>query len=270
MTEAHARLYLAAARDDPLVAAWIRILDEHRLPARAEVAPSDFQGSFDDLFLLDLIPAQLFNAIDFKHRLAELIPSAHDIDRALSRLADLRADHPKEHYVMDDKFGKFTDSKALTLRGAESRRSLLRAEPFSPLTMPDAPAPFAMLARSERESAAFDLLEPSPRSGVLARNDLAATRRALEPRTGLPCQRFDADEDEATPGDPRTFVRDFDLQVLCCGKPVVLEYENGEEVGQVEGSDAILVEFLFYGECPQCGGRKTINETRPLPPEVWR
>lgn len=262
MNEARARRYLAAARDDPLVAAWIRILDEHHLPPRAEVAPHDFADSFADFFALDLVSAAVFNAADFKHRLSELTPSAPDLDRALLRLADLDADDHRKEFLMNDKFDLF-DKKALALRDAEPRRALSRAEPFAPLSTPRTPAPFDLLASPAPPPASLAPLAPSTRS-----SELAGVRRALEPHARLPCQRVDADVDEASPGDPRTFIRDFDLRVLCCGREVELIYESGEEVGSVENSDDVTVEFLFYAQCPNCHSDQHLQVTRRLPPEA--
>lgn len=268
MNEARARLYLAAARDDPLVAAWIRILDEHQLPARTEVAPVDWQEAFADLFWLGLVSADVFNAIDFKHRLCQLIPSTRAIDRALSRLADLRAEGHHQEYLMD-KFDPFGDPKALALRGAEPHRALTKKDPPSPLSS-NAPAPFDMLAAPARATGPLAPSAPSSRSSALDGSSLAATRRALERPADLPCHRVGSAEDEAGPGDPRTYIKDFDVHFYCCGEELELIYENGEEVGTREDSDAVLVEFCFYAACPHCKSEKHIHETRPLPADAWR
>jgi hypothetical protein len=278
MTEARARLYLAAARNDPLVAAWIAILDEHQLPARAEIAPGDWQETFADLFWLDLISPDAFNAVDFKNRLSQLIPSSRAVDEALQRLFDLRAENEFLEVLMDklDPFGPSsptTDEKSLALRQAEPRQALATRAPTPPLAS-NAPAPFDLFAAPTRAAAPLASSAPSPLArrappaSQLAANPLAATRRALEQPAALPCHRVGGTDEGLSPPDPRTFIKAYDLRLYCCGQEVELDFENGEQIGTSDGGDTVLVEFVFYAQCPHCKSDKHIHETRQLPAEA--
>src|SRR6266542_3226680 len=262
MTEARARLYLAAACDDPLVAAWISILDQHRLPPRAEIARFDWQDAFADLFNLGFVPDEFFNAVDFKHDLNALTPSAYAIDRALGRLVDVRAQAALETIRMD-KFDPFADSNALTLRDAEPRRSLTRHEELTPLA-PRKPPLFDMLPAGPRSAPSLAPIAPSPRLNGFAP---AADGRRPSGRTGLPCQEVEDNEDG--PGDPRSYIQGFDIHFYCCGNEVPLNYENGEETPEQDtNGERVMVEFVFYGTCPTCESHKHIHEIRPLPIEA--
>jgi hypothetical protein len=185
------------------------------------------------------------------------------------RLADLRAQHALEASTMS-KLDPFADSKALTLRTAEPRRSLTKADVFAPLEK-RAPAPFDLLATPRRTAAPLSPLSPS-RGAELAGGALAATRRALERPAlerpaDLPCHRVG--DPEAETADPRTYVEGFDVHVYCCGHEIELIYENGEEcAGQTDG-DSVMVEFVFYAHCKHCRSEKHIHEIRPLPRDRW-
>jgi hypothetical protein len=262
MTEARARLYLAAACDDPLVAAWVSILDAHRLPPRAEIARFDWQDAFGDLFNHGLVADDFFNAVDFKRDLNAITPSACVIDQALDRLTDLRAQAHLETLRMD-KFDPFADSKALTLPGSEPRRSLTRHEGLTPLA-PTKPPLFDLAPAPPSSVPSLAPITRSSRSSALG--PVAGARRAVE--RGLPCQ--EVEDEEAPPGDPRTYIEGFNVQLYCCGKEVRLEYENGEELHEQEAnSDCVLVEFMLYGECPTCQSQKHLHEIRRLPLAAW-
>src|SRR5579862_6688749 len=90
---AQAELYVAAARGNPFLAAWVSVLDAHQMPPITEVAPADWEQAFEDLFCLGFVTDGQFNAVDFKKSFRRKPPPARDVESALAALSELRQPH---------------------------------------------------------------------------------------------------------------------------------------------------------------------------------
>ncbi len=90
MDRAQAELYVAAARGNPFLAAWVSVVDAHQMPPITEVAPADWEEAFEDLFCLGFVTDGQFNAVDFKKSFRRTPPPARDVEAALAEPTNWR------------------------------------------------------------------------------------------------------------------------------------------------------------------------------------
>jgi hypothetical protein len=244
----NARLYLTAARDDPLLAAWVSVLDAHGMPHRTDVAPPDWEDAFEQLFNLGFIASAYFNALDFKREFRHRRPPERDVEAALSALANLR--QPSTQEIEMAEFDLFEKQQAAL--APRNGGSLSRHPSFEPLA-PRRTAPNELIDRPVMPSAQLAPLEP--------------TRRAIQTaaaRPGLPCHAVGDDRD--FPLDPRTYVDDFEFSLFCCGCALEIVYDDGQDVTRnFPDRDQQMVEFCWHAVCTHCNSEHFHTVTRPLP-----
>jgi hypothetical protein len=180
-------------------------------------------------------------------------PPPNDVEAALSALAALRQAESTQEDIMS-KFDIFEKPEAaLALRSAPKSQPLARNEAFEPLA-PRAPAPHELIARPSRSVAPLAPHEP--------------TRRVLEPAApkpgGLPCQRVE--DGSPFDVDPRTYVDEFAMTLTCCGRPLEITWDGGEEVtNEFQDPTQTMVEWAWHAVCPHCHGEHHHALVRPLP-----
>jgi hypothetical protein len=274
-----ARLYLVAAEDNPLIAAWISVLDEHGMHCRTEIAPQDWEAAFEDLFSLGFVDHSDFNALDFKRAFRRRPPPIADVEAALNRLASLRQLADEDHH-QEISMSK-SDRSALDFPLEREESLSLTSAERQKLGMFYVDEPAALVR--ERVGAlapalaAGDLFAPSiPAARGLATSAdglelLGSTRRALErvspERTSLarrPAAR--EDEDGEPIADPRPYISELDMRLHCCGRELELLYEDGHDVShQLPQSGHLMLEFTWSAACPICNTEHHHTATRPYP-----
>ena len=55
-----------AARDEPLIASWVSVLDKYKMPCSCDVAPNDWWDAYQDFYQFGLVSEQDFNSVDTK------------------------------------------------------------------------------------------------------------------------------------------------------------------------------------------------------------
>ena len=66
MNEERARRYVVSSNGNAFVAAWISILDEHKLPLGTSIPPQDWYNAFEELYLSNAIDEIAFNTCNVK------------------------------------------------------------------------------------------------------------------------------------------------------------------------------------------------------------
>jgi hypothetical protein len=254
MDRPQARLYLAAAGGDPFLAAWVSVLDRHHMHHRTDVAPYDWEDAFEELFNLELVSDEQFNAIDYKRVFRRRTPPVNDVEAALSALAALRQPASTKEVRMS-KFDIFEKPEAaLALRNGNEHQPLARHESLAPLA-PRFPAPDELVARPVKPAAPLAPLEPTRRTIESTQSD----------PVGLPRQSIE-DEDTEFPSDPRTYVEEFDMKLECCGLKLEIEYDDGQDVSnEFNPSEQRMIEFAWHAVCPHCHGEHHHTIVRPFP-----
>ncbi len=246
MTRDRAALYLAAARSNPFLAAWVGVLDEHAMHYRTEVAPPDWEAAFEELFNLGFVSEDQFNRVDFKREFRRKPPPARDIEAALSSLAAMRCEQEIEENDMS-KFDLFEKGDALTVT---QKGNLAKHDGFQPIC--------------RRESAPREIISTPTRNEVLA--PLEPTRRVLDSATSSSRRALSSGDGKDFPADPRSYVEEFNLKLYCCGEPVELVYDDGRDATEeFQGTTRMLIEFIFHAVCPHCNGEHYHSIVRPMP-----
>jgi hypothetical protein len=241
---AEAELYVAAARGNPFLAAWVSVLDTFGMPPITEVAPTDWEDAFEDLFHLGFIADEQFNAVDFKKSFRQRPPPARDVESALAELAVLRQPYQLEDCLMARDIFDKPDALAPTT----STRVDLATGGFEPL--------------ARRSNFPAEIIAPSARAASLA--PLEPTRRV--PELGAATRAVGAAAEEGHWSiDPRTYVEELQVEIYCCGQKCDLVFDDGRDVTVEEGAPENMVELLFHAVCPHCRSQKLLQEIRPMP-----
>lgn len=243
MDSAKARLYFAAALANPILAAYVSVLDQHGMHHLTDIAPYDWEEAFEALFNLGFIATHEFNATDFKRAFRQTTPPASEVEAALSALASLRQKAIHEENSMG-KFDLFENpDAALALSSRARAQPLAGRDAFEPLA-PRTPSPNELIARPVKPSA-----ELAP---------MGETRRAL-----------DVPPSTSSMLDARAYTDEFDMKLYCCGRELKLEYaDGGHDVTQQFPGAAhknLMVEYIWHSVCQHCQGEHEHSITRPLP-----
>lgn len=248
MTKTEALRLLVASRDDPVVAAWAGIIDEHKLGPGADVSPYEAWGLYQDLYLKGLIPETNFNIQGAPGSFIRRRPSTGDISGALYNLRVLRAqDTPKEEMKNSNPFSESSDN---ALEKRSKRTSIeLRGE-----LGPTAPGLTAPTGRPIHNKS---FLQQADTQKEGSRNPFSNQDRKL-PQRPLPCTRT-ADG--------------FPSLSCSCGHPIELEVAGPADATEQELMDQLehieLLDVVLFGECKECGWVWHISGGR-IPPHVLR
>ena len=83
-------------------------------------------------------------------------------------------------------------------------------------------------------------------------------RLATHGGNGLDCVREIVQRGDSIKPDPRSYVEDYNPQILCCGQPVALKFMTGDDVTQrnrddeSDGEQPMIVEYIFHSLCAHC------------------
>jgi hypothetical protein len=266
-----AELYLAAARNDPFLASFIRVLDEHQMGHRTEVAPHDWEEAFEQLFNLGLIPCDQFNRIDFKHAFRSSTPPVRDVEAALAELARLREAQDRKENPMSG-FDGFDKKDFLTLRPGPDSGFLEKPDGHDALES-SVPLPSEFLA--PRGNRAAPLGSPAPLEPTRyalppsSRNGIERTRPAVTDIEAWNApgkeHRAERASQEGSATGPRSCIDGFKLKVFCCDEELKLQYHSGRSVShEFDGAEA-MGEFIFRSVCPRCDCEGHLTFVRAIP-----
>ncbi|KKM89050.1 hypothetical protein LCGC14_1252520 [marine sediment metagenome] len=261
MNQAEARRYVLSAQGNAVVAAWISVLDQYKLPASTSVDPAEWYGSFEELYLSDAVDPDVFNSCDTKRVFfSGNTPNWKVLDKAFWNLRYLRSLHPgeaadNEEYVMN----KINDIECPDLGNiiekTDSSRALTAAEPRTRgLDLHRGLSRPTELAMPEMPTMSGDIIE-RPEMHELGPHIVSDIR-------GLKCQQSDAENFNF--GRPYTEYANF--SITCCDGEIVLEDTGGGDFYEAEESeDHDTLDLQLHGQCERCGTTFHMGASMPLP-----
>jgi hypothetical protein len=282
MTEDEARLYFVASRDDPFVASWVAVLDQHKLPARATISPYDWWDSFQEFYHYDLISDDNFRHVSpEKSFFGKQTPRNGAIQDALQNVRILRSSaecddlddagiRGVEEVTMSDKkpFPIFDNPTAIATKSTtlpsrpESHRQSL--SPFAGGAT-QAPARMEVFEKPQLRSRGPGSLMSPIAPGVPA----PRVSSFLDPtpsgaRDMLPCT---TNTNLAARPDPRAYPNEAELtfEIRCCGRPLPYEQDDGDVIDPGDKESHMILEILFHGQCEHCNKTYHFSVATPMP-----
>lgn len=264
MNKFEARRYVVSSKGNAFVAAWLSVIDQHKLPICTSVSADDWYESFEKMYMHDVVDDDVFNMCDVKRVFfSGNKPDGQAIDSAFWNLKFLRSQHPgeatdNEEYIMNRRLNADLPCPDLSevierpgsLVPAFERRndraldvSRTLSTPTE-LAMPDLPGlTGSVIERPElNESSIGTLSGPSP--------DVR----------GLSCQRSEPQKF----GKPYTEWANF--TVTCCDDEITLEDTgDGDWYEGSENEDHDVVELQLHGTCNRCSAVFHMGASLPLP-----
>lgn len=264
MNEHRARRYILSSNGNAFVAAWISVLDEHKLPLGTSVPPQEWYEAFEELYLSNAIDEVAFNTCNTKKVFfSGREVNGDELQRAFWNLQYLRSSSPGEAIDNEDPMSNDHPEDLFAIPQEEAPRNELELHRGDnrALSVPDHHS-FGQL--SAPPSSDFGLLD----GPVIDRsNDLLAPYdnpnlpsndiRGL-PSADLPCR------DDRKKGEPST--EDVNFSLTCCGEEVVLtdtgggDWYEGEEDDDFDG-----VDLSMHGTCVRCASTFHLGAGIPMP-----
>jgi hypothetical protein len=250
--------FLVAARDDPVLAAWTKVVHEYRAEAHAEVSPYEHWEAFQEFFCCGLLSPIEFDSTDVKQTFfSGRNPRPADVQCVLDNLKLLCPEHdlPLEEPM----------SRAKPPTSAFSNQSAIATRSAGPTGLAAAPSKHEL--RSRRSGG--DLAAFQPRREVMA-----------EPRSPAMVSPFGDESPRPMAAPPPTtldskmYVGDMELNghIVCCGHPLQMVDDGGDIIppeDMPQGEDFSLLEYMFHCECPNCGSIYHCTVGKPVPRSTY-
>ena len=247
-----------AARDDPVLAAWAKVVHEYRAGAHVEVSPYEHWAAFQEFFCCGLLSPIEFDNTDVKQVFfSGRRPQTADVQSVLDNLKLLCPEHdlPLEEPM----------SKAKAPTNAFSNSSAIATRSAGPSGLAAAPNRHELRSRrSPNDLAAFKPereVMPAPRQppAVAAFGGEAPRPMAAPPTAAV---------------DSRMYVGDLELNghIVCCGHPLQIIDDGGDIIppeDMPQGEDFSLLEYMFHCECPNCGSQYHCTVGKPVPRSTY-
>lgn len=251
MTNTDALRIFAAARGDPVLAAWAYVLYEHNIPHACDVSPFDHLEAFQDLFSFGLVTGEVYDRTDIKQVFfSGNRPESGEVQDVLANMEMTCIDH-QEELVSNAKLPTSAFSTSLTKTGGNGR-SIERSRP-APGLGPSRPSGEIAAFRPQRETLPANK-EPAP----VAAFGPPGRERALPTKPTV---------------DARTYRGDLEIncQLICCGHPLNLVDEGGDIVPAdcVPHEEFSLIEYMFHAECDYCGAMYHTSVGKPIPRDSY-
>lgn len=270
MNQLEARRYIAAAKGDALIGAWLSILDQHKLPTQTSISPQDWYEAFEELYLCDAIDPDIFNEVDVEKTFCiENSVARQLLDDAMWNLKFLRQMFPgeaidnMESYMSKKHDGYLPspedmESRALSLSPVQERNEL--AFPADPMGTPMG------LSMPPMPELGMNVLEDSapPLPAMFREPAPSAPKPSLrgEQSGGRLQLRHKSDE----PDTSRPYTEFANFTLLCCGEEIELEDTGGGD--WYEGDDQEdhdTIDFELHGYCHRCHARFHFGASMPIP-----
>lgn len=243
MNRQQAVRYLVAAGDNPKLAAWISILNEHKLGTDADISPSDHWEAYEGFYNHGLVSSRDYNEADVRREfLQSPRPNSFDVQQALDNWKILNAqDLPGENTMT--KVYRDAPSALVPRRQQDS---------FDSLTL-------APMQQDER-SLSFPAPEPTP----MALEPAMPPQIAPSMGPAIPLGMGEPlDRPKRLPGQELS----FEPLITCgfCKTTFMGEVSEGDEADEQKLRDAVLVFYMYHGTCPQCGHESHHSTEGPAP-----
>ena len=251
---------MQAAGENPFLASWIAVLDQYQLPSFAEIAPGDWWESFQEFWHEGYVNDDDMSSIDVNREFWKQTPPKHEISDSYSALQSNR----KKGINMSE-FDVFEKPSAIMRPTNGSALHQVQRSSQS-----QSPALASVFEQPAVKLTAFTPLEqlPSMRTGngngVVAAFDHPATK----PTRSIETSR----ERDFSNVDPRSYIHEFNPQVVCCSKPMDLHYDDGRDVsgelGTKDGRDYMMLEYVFHATCSICDTEGHFSFVKPVPKSI--
>lgn len=256
-----ARECLVAAKRDPVVAAWICVLDEYDLPPNTPIAPEDFWGTFEQFYCQDLIDDDQY----YNDETAEKIRAGRksikpvQIHDALGRLTALRVPKGSAMPKPSDLFAAQDDSQSLARRATElTHQALERGHQVHSSGM-------SLFAENTSAPALFG--ESAPVSLFDDKRPLSLELgQVMSSPSALACTNM-----EEQPFDVQ-----LDIQITCkcsgISRPITIVREDANGIldsaefvpAADSGEENDVAEFVFHGRCDLCNTTVCATSIKPV------
>lgn len=251
---------MAAARQDPVVAAWICVLDQYNLPPNTPIAPEEFWGVFEQLYCNDIIDDDQY----YNSQTAERIRAGRRsirpdrIHDALGRLTALRM--PRGSHMPTNPSDLFGDDT----------HALVTTSPLNGVGLAHHHngngSPGALFA--EHESApAMDLFQNNPPSPPDLFFDNRPPSLELEESSRARPSALTCTDPSNNP-----FEVQLNVQISCCGRPISIIKEDAKGLldsteyipAEESGDEHDVAEFVFHGRCDICQTTVCASAIKPV------
>ena len=237
---------LAAAKEDPVLAAWtFMILELEVSPAPDTLSPEDAWDAYQKFYDLGLVSTAHFRRIDpertfFAHSAK---PSWGSIQSVLSTYASIgKEPPPMTKHRIQNPFAQ-PDDTALASREPTSAT----VPPVRSVGLPR--APFGNIVPGLQQSNPFSKLglgEARQLDQQLRSGGTPFSTRERSDDGGLPCRETQA----AVVIGGRT----FEPEIYCCSKKLEMMSDGGQVVGpdDLPGNSVSVIDAIFHAHCPHC------------------
>jgi hypothetical protein len=247
--------FLVAAQDDPVLAAWAKVVHEYRAGSHSEVSPYEHYEAFQDFYSYGLLSPVQFDGTDVKrvffsgHR-----PDQGDVQSVLDNIHLLCPEHDLPEEPM-------TRAKAKAPTEAFSSPSALTRQ--VPSTLARGPSRHEL--GSHRAPTGLSAFQPQRE--VMAEPRQSAELPAFGDKPGnggLACRDVDA----------KMYVGSMDLNghIVCCGHPLQPIDDGGDIIPPEDmphGEEFSLLEYMFHCECANCGSIYHCTVGKPVPRDTF-
>lgn len=246
--------WLVAAKDDAILAAWAKVIDDYKVGSYCVVPPHEHWESYQEFFNEGLITSVLFDNTDVKRVFfSGDIPWQGDVQSVLDNIKLLCPEHSPEEPMNKAKppMAAFSNSSSIQTRQAPG--GLANAPSRNELRTRRAPSGLSAFQAPQHQAIA-----PSQQPGGL---------QAFAPRPatrGLECTSVDAG----------IYVGGMQLNghIVCCGQPLQTIEEGGDIISPEDmphAEDFALMEYMFHAECGNCNSVYHVSAGKPIPRDEY-
>lgn len=252
MNKQQALRLIVAAQDDPIVAAWVGVLDEHKLSPDAEVSPYEAWDTFQELHRHGYVSDSSLNTSSLKRAFfGRQRPNPGRLHQAFYHLKILPTEGIPEVYV------KKSDNPFAQTEG----RFLERREPRGGLAAREAPTSAPMGPPL------------NPFSGSLQQGPPAVESPGLNPFSAPGQSALTCREEELPPQPKRELPNHAKVsRCLECGREIILNLHIPQDIDESQVRQALeqieMEDKVYYGDCA-CGVITHLSLGR-IPPHVVR
>jgi hypothetical protein len=255
MTEEEAARLLAAADDDPVLAAWSSViwdLDVHNI---GEVSSWDAWDAFERLYSFDLITEVQYDCTS-QQRFISGRPTWDQYQRVYHRMKQPLFERTKEPPMSKKPSlgNPFASSSSLVTKDRDTALSAGREAAALP-SRHASPGLQPFSSSREISSPSPMMLDPVPRGTS---------------RVGLPCNDPHGTAVQVGPHELR-----FELRCLndgCGAEPLRMMESGGDRVGpdQLPGGSVSVVQVILHAKCPNCGAAYHVSAGRTVTEDNFR
>jgi len=252
MNPVECRRYIACSKGNAVVAAWISILDQHKLPRDTSIPPEEWYQAFEELYTSNAMDPDVFNQCDVKKTFFSGAKVQNkELNEAFWNLTYVRSLNngeasDNEEFIMEKKYSMVLPDAENMLGEYQPRRALQKSQSPGQLSNPMEPAGLSMLEFPSLDG--MNMVEPHRQTALKQeRSDIRS----------LPCR------DPEPESFSRPYTETANFAVTCCGDDVFLEDSGGTDFYNDEEND--VIDFQLHGSCPRCGTSFHMGASMPIP-----